>query len=115
MAPNYYYMWEFVTSITIIILVAAYIIHDRIRLRYESLDEAEKIQKTTRLGGVMQLILGTLAALGGICWIVYMKNVKIYISPQLEGFHNYVPAIIMSIIGLILVVVGGKRYFMKQN
>ena len=47
MGELYYYMWEFVTSVTIIILVAAYIIHDRLKLRYEKIeDEIEKKHKT---------------------------------------------------------------------
>jgi len=115
MAPNYYYMWEFVTSLTIIILIAAYIIHDRIKLRYENLDEKEKIRRTIRLGGVFQLILGILAMAGGTCWIIYMKTVKIYISPELEGFHNFIPPIIMGIIGIILFIVGLKKYGMKNG
>jgi hypothetical protein len=115
MAPEYYYMWEFVTSMTIIILVAAYIVHDRIKQRYESLNEEEKNRRTNRLGGATQLILGVLAVVGGISWTIYMKTVKIYISPELEGFHNFVPPIIMGLIGLILLAAGGKKYFIKQS
>jgi hypothetical protein len=115
MAPEYYYMWEFVTSLTIIILVAAYIIHDKIKQRYETLNEEEKNRRTIRLGGATQLILGFLCVAGGIGWTIYMKNVKIYISPELEGFHNYVPPIVMAAIGMILLAVGAKKYFLKQN
>ena len=42
MGELYYYMWEFVTSITIIILVIAYILYDRMTIRYEKLEENEK-------------------------------------------------------------------------
>ena len=35
MTPTYYYTWEFFTSITIIILVIAYIVHDQIKQRRE--------------------------------------------------------------------------------
>gem|GEM_PF-2783293 len=35
MTPMYYYMWEFFTSITIIILVIAYIVWDRVQTRKE--------------------------------------------------------------------------------
>jgi hypothetical protein len=115
MAPEYYYMWEFVTSLTIIILVAAYIIHDRIKQRYESLPEEEKNRRTLRLGGATQLILGVLCVAGGISWTVYMKTVKIYISPELEGFHNFIPPIVMGAIGLVLLAAGATKYFMERN
>jgi Na+/proline symporter len=115
MAPEYYYMWEFVTSLTIIILVAAYIIHDKIKQRYESLADEEKNRRTLRLGAVTQLILGVLCVAGGIGWTIYMKTVKIYISPELEGFHNFIPPIVMGAVGLILLGAGSKKYFIKQN
>lgn len=115
MAPEYYYMWEFVTSLTIIILVAAYIIHDKMKQRYETLNEDEKSRRIIRLGGATQLILGVLCVTGGIGWTIYMKTVKIYISPELEGFHNFVPPIVMAVIGLILLAAGAKKYFMKLN
>lgn len=35
MTPMYYYMWEFFTSITIIILVIAYIVYDQVQQRKE--------------------------------------------------------------------------------
>jgi hypothetical protein len=115
MAPEYYYMWEFVTSLTIIILVAAYIIHDKMKQRYETLNEDEKSWRTLRLGGATRLILGALCVAGGIGWTVYMKTVKIYISPELEGFHNFVPPIVMGVIGLILLAAGAKKYFIQRN
>ncbi|MCU0600384.1 MAG: hypothetical protein MUE70_14135 [Desulfobacterales bacterium] len=115
MAPEYYYMWEFVTSLTIIILVAAYIIHDKMKQRYEVLNEEEKTRRILRLGGGTRLILGLLAVSGGIGWTIYMKTVKIYISPELEGFHNFIPPIAMGLIGLILLAVGAKKYFIERN
>ncbi|MBW1892189.1 MAG: hypothetical protein JRF40_04845 [Deltaproteobacteria bacterium] len=33
MTDNYYYMWEFFTSITILILIAAYVINDQMKKR----------------------------------------------------------------------------------
>ena len=111
MGELYYYMWEFVTSVTIIILVAAYIIHDRLKLRYEKIeDEIEKNTKRNNLGMKTRLILGVLAFFGGIAWIVYMETHTIYISPELEGFHNLVPAIVMSGIGLIVFGGAFKKY-----
>jgi hypothetical protein len=115
MAPEYYYMWEFVTSLTIIILIAVYIIHDKMKQRYETLNEEEKNQRTLRLTASTQLILGILAVIGGACWVYYMKTVKIYISPELEGFHNFVPPIVMAVIGLMLLAVGAKKYFIERN
>jgi len=111
MGENYYYMWETVTSITILILIAAYVIHSTIRKRYEALDEAEKNKKTVRLGGAFQLGLGLIAAAGCAFWIYYLKTVKIYISPELEGFYNYTPPIVIGIIGLILLAASAKKYF----
>ncbi len=35
MTPAYYYTWEFFTSIVIIVLVIAYIVHDQIKQRRE--------------------------------------------------------------------------------
>ncbi len=111
MGELYYYMWEFVTSVTIIILVAAYIIHDRLKLRYEKIEnEAEQTAKLEKLAMMTRIILGGLAFFGGLAWIVYMQTHTIYISPELEGFHNLVPAIIMSGIGLIVFGGGFKKY-----
>ena len=110
MGELYYYVWEFVTSVTIIILVAAYIIHDRLKLRYEKLDEKERDMKLEQLSMKTRLILGLLAFLGGIAWILYMETHTLYISPELEGFHNLVPAIVMSVIGLIVFGGGFQKY-----
>lgn len=115
MGENYYYMWEFVTSVSIIILVAAYIIHDRMKLKYDKLDDAEKDLKLNRLGGLTRLVLGVLASLGSLGWIFYMQTHTIFISPELEGFHNLVPAIIMGIIGLILLATGIKNYSQAES
>jgi hypothetical protein len=104
-------MWEFVTSVTIIILVTAYILHDRLKLRYEKIeDDTEKEAKLAKLGMRTRIIIGVLAFFGGIGWIIYMETHTIYISPELEGFHNLVPAIIMSVIGLIVFGGGFKKY-----
>lgn len=110
MGELYYYVWEFVTSVTIIILVAAYIIHDRLTLKYEKLEESEKQIKLGQLSMKTKIILGVLAFFGGIAWMVYMETHTLYISPELEGFHNLVPAIIMSVIGLIVLGGGIKKY-----
>lgn len=116
MGELYYYMWEFVTSVTIIILVAAYIIHDRLKLRYEKLaDEAEKAFQLERLGMMTKIILGILAFVGGLGWIAYMQTHTIYISPELEGFHNLVPAIIMSVIGLLVLGGGIKTHLQSKK
>ena len=110
MAETYYYMWEFVTSMTIIILVAAYIIHDRIRLRFEKLEEPERQQKITWLKGVTMTILGVLALIGGSSWVAYILTHKIYISEELAGFHDKVRGIIMVVIGLLVLFSGIKKY-----
>jgi MFS family permease len=109
MGELYYYMWEFVTSITIIILVIAYIVYDRLTIRYEKLEENEKNIKLSQLSIKTKIIIGLLAFFGGIAWVVFMQTHTIYISPELEGFHNLVPAIIMSLIGLILFGGGVKK------
>ena len=114
MGELYYYVWEFVTSMTIIVLVAAYIIYDRMKLRYENLDEKERDLKLNRLNITTKLSLGLLATMGSLCWIYYILTHKLYISPELEGFHNLVPAIIMGIIGLILLAVSIKKHFQKN-
>jgi cytochrome bd-type quinol oxidase subunit 2 len=110
MADTYYYMWEFVTSVTIIILVAAYIIHDRLVLKYESLDKKEIPQRLNRLNSMMMSVLGILAFLGGGCWIYYIKTHQIFITEELMGIDTYVPAIIMGSIGLLLIVLGIKKH-----
>ena len=110
MAETYYYMWEFVTSITIIILVAAYIIHDRIRLRFEKLEEPQRQQKITWLKGIAMTILGILALIGGSSWVGFILTHKIYISEELAGFHDKVPGIIMALIGLVVLFYGIKKY-----
>jgi len=103
-----------VTSVTIIVLVAAYIIHDRLTLKYEKLDEKESALKIDRLSMMTKIILGLTAFFGGIAWIYYMQTHTLYISKELEGFHNLVPAIIMSVIGLI-VLGGGLQKYLKSG
>ncbi len=110
MGELYYYVWEFVTSVTIIILVAAYIIHDRLTLKYEKLEENERDLKLERLSMMIKVTLGLTAFLGGLGWIFYMQTHTLYISPELEGFHNLVPAIVMSVIGLIVLGGGIQKY-----
>ena len=109
MGELYYYMWEFVTSITIIILVIAYIVYDRMTIRYEKLEENEKTLKLTQLSIKTKITLGLLAFSGGIAWFIFMQTHTIYISPELEGFHNLVPAIVMGLIGLIVFAGGVKK------
>ena len=115
MGELYYYMWEFVTSITIIILVIAYIVYDRMTIRYEKLEENEKNLKLTQLSIIAKITLGLLAFSGGIAWVIFMQTHTIYISPELEGFHNLVPAIVMSVIGLIVLGGGIKKYFQTSR
>lgn len=110
MAESYYYMWEFVTSMTIIILVAAYIINDRIKLRYQKLEETERQRKINGLNGVTMTILGILAVIGGGSWVVYVLTHMIYISPELQGFHSKVPGLVMALIGLVVLAAGLKKY-----
>lgn len=115
MADNYYYMWEFITSVTIVVLVAAYIIHDRIRLRYDQLNETERRRKTLRLNGMTQTLLGAYAAVTGVGWIIYMQTHRIFVSPELEGFHNLVPAILMGGIGFVVLVFGLRKYWHGED
>lgn len=110
MAESYYYMWEFVTSMTIIILVAAYIINDRIKLRYQKLEETERQRKINGLNGVTMTILGILAVIGGGSWVAYVLTHKIYISPELQGFHSKAPGLVMALIGLVVLAAGLKKY-----
>lgn len=112
MADMYYYMWEMVTSLTIIILVAAYIIHDRIRLRWEKIEnEAQRAQKLQQLRRVTMSVLGGLAVIGGGAWMLFIKTHKIYISEELMGFHTYVPAILMTVIGIVVLSLAARKYF----
>jgi L-asparagine transporter-like permease len=114
MGELYYYVWEFVTSVTIIILVAAYIIHDRLTLKYEKIeDEKEKNIKLEQLSIKAKIILGLLAFFGGLGWMYYMQTHTLYISPELEGFHNLIPAIIMGITGLIVFAGGVKKHLKR--
>ena len=41
-----------------------------------------------------------------------MQTHTLYISPELEGFHNLVQAIVMGVIGLI-VFAGGVKIYLK--
>ena len=109
MADHYFYVWEFVTSITIIILVAAYIINDQLKIRYEKLEEKERDAKLHQLGVRMRVGIGTIATLGGICWFYYIHTHTLFITKELEGPHNYYPAVIMSVIGLIVLTTGIKK------
>ncbi|MCD6586788.1 MAG: hypothetical protein J7K96_13605 [Desulfobacteraceae bacterium] len=111
MGELYYYVWEFVTSVTIIVLVAAYIIHDRLTLKYERLEENEKNLKLDRLSMMTKISLGLIFFMGGIGWIYYMQTHTLYISKELEGLHNLVPAIMMGVIGLIVLGGGVIKYF----
>lgn len=112
MAPEYYYMWEFITSITIIVLVTAYILYDQLMIRYNKLPEAEKTRKTTRLKNLTALVLGAYALLGGVGWAGYIKTHRIFITESLMGPDVYAPAVIMAIIGLVVIargIVKGKN------
>jgi len=115
MAENYYYMWETVTSVTILVLIIAYFIYDRLRIRYEALDDGEREHLMNKLNSNTQLVLGLLAIIGSGAWMFYMKTTKIYITPELEGFHNYTPAIAMGVIGLIVFILGLKNRFAAKD
>ncbi len=115
MAENYYYMWEMVTSLTIIVLVTAYILHDRLKLRYTNLDEKTRSDKVERLNGIFQSILGVLALIGGNLWIYYILTHTIYISEELMGPNTFIPPILMGIIGLTVLVIGLKKRFSDNN
>jgi hypothetical protein len=43
-----------------------------------------------------------------------MQTHTIYISPELEGFHNLVPAIVMGVIGLIVFAGGVTKQLKKK-
>ncbi len=109
MADLYYHVWVTVTSLTIIILVAAYIIYDRIALSYQSLEETEKNSRLRRLNSITMIILGGLAFIGSIYWIYYIQTHEIYITKELRGFHDIMPGIIMGGIGLITLVMGIRK------
>ena len=72
MADLYFHVWVTVTSLTIIILVAAYIIYDRIALSYQSLEETEKAARMRRLNSITMIILGGLAFTGSAYWIFFV-------------------------------------------
>jgi hypothetical protein len=109
MADLYYHVWVTVTSLTIIILVAAYIIYDRIALSYQSLAESEKAIRLRRLDSLTRIILGSLAFFGSAYWILYIQTHEIYITKELRGFHDIAPGIIMGTIGLIALVQGIRK------
>jgi formate hydrogenlyase subunit 3/multisubunit Na+/H+ antiporter MnhD subunit len=110
MADLYYHVWVTVTSLTIIILVAAYIIYDRIALSYQSLEETEKAARMQRLNSMTMIILGFLAFIGSIYWILYIQTHEIYITKELRGFHDIAPGIIMGTIGLISLAAGIRKH-----
>ena len=115
MADLYFYMWEFVTSMTIIILVAAYIIYDRFKIRYEALPEKEQTAKLHQLGVKTRMVLGPTFLIGGLGWLYFIHTQTLFISKELEGPHNYTPAIIMAIIGLIVFVAGIQKQYQKHS
>jgi len=109
MADLYFYVWEFVTSITIIVLVAAYIIHDQLKIRYEKLEEKEKNNKLHSLSVKTRVALGLLASIGGAYWFYYIQTHTLFITKELEGPHNLYPAVIMGVIGMIVLATGIKK------
>ncbi len=111
MADLYFHVWVTVTSLTIIVLVAAYIIYDRFAIRYEALtDENEKEAKMQSLKSKVMTILGGLAVIGGSYWLYYIQTHEIYITKSLRGAHDIAPPIIMALIGLILLILGIKKH-----
>lgn len=109
MADLYYHMWVTVTSLVIIVLVFAYIIHDRFSMRYEALPEAEQAPKMNRLNSKVMTILGILGLIGGICWEWFLQTHEIYITKSLRGFHDDAPALLMAGIGLIMIIAGIRK------
>jgi hypothetical protein len=115
MADLYFNVWVTVTSFTIIVLVTAYIVYNRIILSYQSLDESEKTVRTERLESKMMTILGGLAVVGSAYWIYYIQTHEIYITKELKGFHDLLPGIIMGTIGLIVFILGIKKRSAGSN
>ena len=115
MADLYYHVWVTVTSLTIIILVAAYIIYDRIALSYQSLEAAEKASRMQRLNSSTMIILGFLAFIGSAYWILFIQTHEIYITKELRGFHDIAPGIIMGTIGLIALIAGIRKRSAGSN
>lgn len=109
MAALYYHVWVTVTSLTIIILVVAYIVYDRISLSYQSLEETEKAAHMQRLNSTTRIVLGVMAVVGSACWIYYVQTHEIYITKELRGFHDILPGIIMGTIGLIAFILGIRQ------
>lgn len=109
MADLYFHVWVTVTSLTIIILVAAYIIYDRIALSYQSLEETEKAARMRRLNSITMIILGGLAFTGSAYWIFFVQTHEIYITKELRGFHDILPGLIMGGIGLIVLIQGIRK------
>ncbi len=109
MADLYYHMWVTVTSLIIIVLVLAYIIHDRLSIRYEKLAEAERDLKMKRLNSNVMTTLGVLAVLGGGYWLWFLQTHEIYITKSLRGFHDEAPALIMAGIGVIMIIAGLRK------
>ena len=115
MADLYFHVWVTVTSLTIIILVAAYIIYDQLAQRYEKItDEQEKQTRRNRLKSRTMLTLGVLAAGGGAFWLYYIQTHEIYITKSLRGTHDIVPPILMAAIGLILLGLGIKNILSQK-
>jgi hypothetical protein len=109
MADLYYHMWVTVTSLVIIVLVFAYIIHDRLSIRYEALAESEREQKMNQLNSKVMTTLGVMGLLGGGYWFWFLQTHEIYITKSLRGFHDDAPALIMAGIGLIMIIVGIRK------
>ena len=115
MADLYFHVWVTVTCFTIIILVIAYFIYNRITLSYQSLKESEKIVRAIRLNSKMMIILGGLAVIGSTYWVYYTQTHEIYISKELRGFHDILPGIIMGTVGLVVFIIGIKKRSAGSN
>ncbi|MDY6903216.1 MAG: hypothetical protein SWH61_00890 [Thermodesulfobacteriota bacterium] len=110
MADLYFLVWETVTSLTIILLVVAYIVYSRMAGPIEAIDnEDEKTARLNSLKAKTRSIVGGLFLMGGIIWLYYIQTHEIYITKSLRGPHDMAPPIIMSLIGLVLLGLGIRQ------
>lgn len=109
MADAYFYLWEFAVSLTIIVLVAAFMIHERCNKALQTLPEGERQAKRERLHSYTLLGLGGYAMLGGLAWLICVAPRDILVSPGLYGFHVKIPGAVAALVGLFLLVLAWKK------